>query len=1422
MLTRAARRRHALHYIQRAADSIQLPWLCPAISVPYTTLPSRPSKPSRSAIPRSNITPAQRTQLRHLASPASASDYFSGTDDYIPFAFGNGDYPPPRGPRLDHFTDLDSFDLSDILMLDNSAALAEMEALSERPDGYRNMNTEEMEATLDACLHVQRWSRAFTLLSQLSVLYRNNQPKLLDVHNRVLGAMAEDLLRTQNCENASRIKNWVEVDMAKAGVEPDARTFALKIKVALDSLTGSARNTTVRRYWQLTKEYELESEVFSLRDVLSDRDLGSLSQICPLEMKALEDEHMTNSNGEASADASMTDQSPEVEIIQTQQKGLGLSTLKKSMRVFSDLDAPLPDVKLGDNRLLARQVALERDALDIALERWKAEFKKKAALGTIDLSHGTRGGLLWVWHESLATKLSKELELVTEAESGRGKKSAQQKLRLEYGPLLACLPPSKIAATSLISVMNFFSRAGVARPVRLAGLVTEVGKAIEDEYQAEKMAKATETLLQSFKTVPSMDPLPWDENPEKVHFYRRSKHHSARGFRYGRNWTSIQHAKLGAIVCELMFDAARLDVVRKDVTTKRDISIAQPVFSRTTIWQGGRRVGVVSMLEEFTKILISQPAEHLYTKLLPMLCPPKPWKAWNDGGFLVTKTPFLRMKGHEYAQKQYTEAAAEKGDLKQLFAGIDVLSQTGWQINKQVFQVMVEAWNSGKEVANLPPVDKVFPNIEAPGPIATAKERWHWFNQMKMVENEKSGLHSERCFQNLQMEIAKTFLNETFYLPHNIDFRGRAYPIPPYLNQMGADNCRGLLLFDKGQELGPDGLKWLKIHLSNVFGYDKASLADRAQFPMDNLDKIHDSIRDPLGGERWWLKAEDPWQCLATCFELTNALKLSDPTKFVSRLPVHQDGSCNGLQHYAALGGDVAGAKQVNLEPGDMPSDVYTGVCELVKAAIKEDAARDHPMAKMLDGRVTRKVVKQTVMTNVYGVTFLGALQQVKKQVDALMPDLAQDQVSTKAAAYIAQKIFRGLGTLFTGAHEIQYWLGDCANRISSSISPAQIDKMYDEEYGDKQEAAVERRANAKANAEPAYESGVFRTSVIWTTPLKLPVVQPYRITKAKSIQTNLQNISLAQPSIADAVHKRKQLQAFPPNFVHSLDACHMALSALKANELGLTFSAVHDSFWTHASDVNTLNTLLREAFIRMHSEDIVGRLSAEFQKRYEGHYYLAKIDKTSKLAIAIIDYRKSMVKEGLIPPGSNSKALEARRHAELLREARKTKLMASEDPKERQEGEDMVTAATLYEQFDGDQFLSSRNSLGETAIGTIPDNVDVSILEQALNSEDVIGDVNLASTLGPLKDSITEQGDDEDNQDAISLTSTTTPLFGKDPVRHYQGCNAFGDKFQTKTRKKSFTKQQLWLWLPLKFKPIPKKGDFDVQRLRDSTYFFS
>lgn len=131
---------------------------------------------------------------------------------------------------------------------------------------------------------------------------------------------------------------------------------------------------------------------------------------------------------------------------------------------------------------------------------------------------------------------------------------------------------------------------------------------------------------------------------------------------------------------------------------------------------------------------------------------------------------------------------------------------------------------------------------------------------------------------------------EGFYYPHNIDFRGRAYPMHPYLNHLGNDVCRGLLQFAEGRPLGQSGLRWLKIHLANLYagGVDKYSFDGRVEFTESHLDEIFDSADRPLEGKRWWLGAEDPFQCLAVCINLAEALRSPSPETTISYIPVHQ------------------------------------------------------------------------------------------------------------------------------------------------------------------------------------------------------------------------------------------------------------------------------------------------------------------------------------------------------------------------------------------------------------------------------------------------------------------------------------------------------------------------------------------------------
>ena len=1010
-----------------------------------------------------------------------------------------------------------------------------------------------------------------------------------------------------------------------------------------------------------------------------------------------------------------------------------------------------------------RQRRLEKDTYESAISRWREESAREKQMGlTKSLTNRSVGALMWEWHEALVPAIEQEVQKANEAE-GKANMTISDKDHSQYGPFLQFLPPEKISAATILTTMTLLATDRlVHNGVKLSALVIAIGRSVQDESLSkavltEAQRDRKESLANNKELQPTKAVGRGSRRFLPMHLGKRKWE-----LLESLQWNKGLLMKVGSVLLSRLIELAYVDVssTREDVPCTEQ---RQPVLFHTFRFTNGRRTGYIQFNKAIVEILASNPVRSVLLKNLPMVVEPRPWTGFRDGGFLENLIPVLRIHDNTLGRR-YAIVASDNGDLDQTFAGLTVLGKTPWRINRPVFETMVRAWNTGDAFAKIPALNPVVERPPEPSKTLTDYEaqRWKWLKQLKVIENHKNGLKSNRCFQNFQIEIARAYVDQTFYFPHNIDFRGRAYPISPLFNHMGADNTRGLLIFAQGKELGVSGLRWLKIHLANVYGFDKASFTEREKFANEHLIDIYDAAEKPLDGRRWWLKAEDPWQCLATCIELKNALESKDPHRFVSHLPIHQDGTCNGLQHYAALGGDALGAKQVNLEPGDRPSDIYTGVAELVKAKISKDAAHGNATAKALEGIVTRKVVKQTVMTNVYGVSFFGAQRQVRKQLNEI--DFARPGQSPpnlgEMSRYITVEIFNALSTIFTGAHDIQHWLGDCANRITQSLSPEQIDFMLAEKKVNPAEADCKRAFSVR---RPIEGPTSFKTPVIWTNPLRMPIVQPYRQGCAQEVSTRFQKITIRRETPSEPVSKRKQYQAFPPNFIHSLDASHMVLTALMCDGKGLAFAAVHDSFWTHAADVDVMNEAIRETFIQMHSEDIVGRLAAEFSARYKDYVYLASVRASSVVGQKIQAMRRTAGKKTRL--ATNKDKLE-----ELRTERLRCKLLASDNPAEREQGASMETAASIFEQStDGKELLPSEKL--EAGIGEMPSARDT-ILEA--NEQLEVGDLDNAKLLDPRMD---------DSEFDIE-----------------------GQASETRKEAKKRPPAKLSFWMPMAFPPVPKK----------------
>jgi DNA-directed RNA polymerase len=250
-----------------------------------------------------------------------------------------------------------------------------------------------------------------------------------------------------------------------------------------------------------------------------------------------------------------------------------------------------------------------------------------------------------------------------------------------------------------------------------------------------------------------------------------------------------------------------------------------------------------------------------------MIYPPMPWKCSEIGSYYLRKTNFSKV----YSQNREARKAYDKCDVSRVMKTLDYQSNIPWRINKKVLDIVEYIWANGGGVAEIPLRfnKKVVSNEEIKG--KSFKEKIELLKESQI--NRES--HSIRCDFNIKLQIAKDFSKiKEFYFPHNIDYRGRTYPVSPHLNHIGNDFCRGLLEYSEAKPLGKNGLKWLKVHLANVIGKDKLPIQKRAEYIDTIVDTVHKCAKNPYTNTEWQ-QSENPWQAIATMIELSNALNVS-------------------------------------------------------------------------------------------------------------------------------------------------------------------------------------------------------------------------------------------------------------------------------------------------------------------------------------------------------------------------------------------------------------------------------------------------------------------------------------------------------------------------------------------------------------------
>ena len=557
---------------------------------------------------------------------------------------------------------------------------------------------------------------------------------------------------------------------------------------------------------------------------------------------------------------------------------------------------------------------------------------------------------------------------------------------------------------------------------------------------------------------------------------------------------------------------------------------------------------------------------------------PQKWIHPFKGGYhspLIRQMTLIKTRNNNYL----SEISNKVDDMKPVYDSTNALQETSWSINQQILQVMETFYNQNTPVGKIPPTENV-PLPPKPTNISDKrkfkewlkegknKDTWvNWKHSAMKVHEFNAKIVSKRIQFKKIIELAKRFqLENELYFPHQLDFRGRAYPVPMFLNPQGVEHARALLQFSKGEKMGnnSESAKWLMIHGANQYGEDKCSLEDRMQWVKDNEELILQSANDPLN-DNFWKSADKPFCFLAFCFEWKGYKENGANHK--TYIPVGVDGTCNGLQVFSLLLRDEVGGAATNLIPSDKPQDIYGIVADRTIEALKAETSNElyrekyHLTKKELAQAwlkigINRKLTKRPVMVVPYSGTLYSCREYIEKYLREEVDSHPFGDSLLYPTNYLAYIVWQQIDRTVIKAREAMTWLQQVSRLASLEDLP-----------------------------------------LTWTTPSGFIILQQYREINSRRVETKLGEsiVKLKVATEGSRLSRRRQRSGCSPNYIHGLDSAMMALVTCKMKAHGINhFSMVHDSYGVHATNVHQLSKCLREVFVDSFQEDLLEKFKNE------------------------------------------------------------------------------------------------------------------------------------------------------------------------------------------------------------------------------------
>lgn len=123
--------------------------------------------------------------------------------------------------------------------------------------------------------------------------------------------------------------------------------------------------------------------------------------------------------------------------------------------------------------------------------------------------------------------------------------------------------------------------------------------------------------------------------------------------------------------------------------------------------------------------------------------------------------------------------------------------------------------------------------------------------------------------------------------------------------------------------------------------------------------------------------------------------------------------------------------------------------------------------------------------------------------------------------------------------------------------------------------------------------------TVTWRSPAGMLIDQAYEKSNKREIVTAVRSYTVWEHKTQRQLARGKQRNGVAPNVIHSIDASHLVFTVLRLHELGVRdMMMIHDSYGVHACHVDTLQRVIREEFVKLHEQDILG----EFKRGVEAY----------------------------------------------------------------------------------------------------------------------------------------------------------------------------------------------------------------------------